>query len=303
LIREAKRRGSPNESQMARAPRSSAMSQQMGLRAMLQVMKPTPKGGPAFASGAAERAEFILQPRVVAITTAQKAEAAGVRDGQRQARVGDEVHRRQEDRVLDSEDRIEWGIDGHDNLCWTRDATREVRWHSGQDPARWLPSSQNNPCIAPRLAEPSADDLARDHSVCRPMALAGEALDASTTASRSSAGCRTEWAAAQAPLPDAASSDLRATSTACMRSASAASEVFEQTCREFVGLLFRHEVAGVGDDGAADVIGDQLQRLFGLAAAARASARPPPTASTGIASRKPLSARLRLSALSRGMLR
>jgi hypothetical protein len=85
--------------------------------------------------------------------------------------------------------------------------------------------------------------------------------------------------------------------------ASAAAEVFEQTRRKFVGLFFGHEMAAVGDDGAAHVVGDHLQRLFRLAAAA---ARFGPRAADGEHRHPQAKATLgeaAVVALSRGMLR
>jgi hypothetical protein len=64
--------------------------------------------------GSPELGGFLLQPRLLAVASAENAEAAGLADRRNQPRTGNDRHRRRKHRVLDAKERRQRCADGHD---------------------------------------------------------------------------------------------------------------------------------------------------------------------------------------------
>jgi hypothetical protein len=71
---------------------------------------------------------LLLQPRAVAIATAENAKASGGADGGGQPRAGNHVHRRRQDRMRDAQEGRQWRADRHvhSSAVWTDSLSRTI---------------------------------------------------------------------------------------------------------------------------------------------------------------------------------
>ena len=73
----------------------------------------TPSDEAAADPGVARAALFSVDPVAVAITAAEQTEPTGLADRRRQPAAGDEIHRREQNWVLDSEHLSQAVLNGH----------------------------------------------------------------------------------------------------------------------------------------------------------------------------------------------
>ena len=96
--------GSPNESMIARGPRFKRDVQQRRLLGKAP-------GDEADAEGIGYVRKLgclLLEPRLVTVAAAKNAEPASGADGRGEARAGNDIHRRRQDRMLDAQASGQW---------------------------------------------------------------------------------------------------------------------------------------------------------------------------------------------------
>jgi hypothetical protein len=90
--------------------------EQMGLACQAPGDEADAERAAALSSSRRQHGELLPEPRFIAVAAAQEAVAAGFDDRHRQPRIGDHVHRRQHDRVVDAQAPGQNGLQQHGRL-------------------------------------------------------------------------------------------------------------------------------------------------------------------------------------------